>query len=324
MKKILITGAAGFIGSHLTERCVQKKYPVRAFVHYNSLNNRGWLEHSPYKDQIETIAGDVRDYDSVYNAMKGCDSVFHLAALIGIPYSYISPLAYIRTNIEGTYNVLQAAKELQLKDILITSTSETYGTAQYIPMDENHPANAQSPYAASKVAADQLALSYHRSFGLPVKIIRPFNTYGPRQSARAIIPTFVTQVLNGEKTIKLGNLNPTRDFTFVEDTIEGFLAIMQSKKLFGEITNIGMNEEISVGELGQLIIQLCRKKIHIASDVQRIRPADSEVERLKCDNAKIKQATRWKPKYSLREGLKNTIDWIEKNSQVYKADIYNV
>jgi len=238
---ILVTGAAGFIGSHLVEKCVELGYDVKAFIRYNSRNDWGWLEKSEVKKDIEVIIGDIRDYDSVNNALKSCDTVFHLAALIGIPYSYISPLAYIRTNVEGTYNILQSSREFEVQNILITSTSETYGTAQYIPIDESHPIVGQSPYSASKIAADQLAISYARSFKLPVKIIKAFNVYGPRQSARAIIPTIITQILKGQNKIKLGNLSPTRDFTFVKDTVNGFIEVFKSEKLFGEITNIGMN-----------------------------------------------------------------------------------
>ena len=326
MKKILVTGAGGFIGSHLTELLVEQGYSVKAFVHYNSRNYWDWLEESKYKNEIEVVSGDIRDYDSVYSAMKNCGTVFHLAALIGIPYSYISPLAYIRTNIEGTYNVLQSAKELSVKNILITSTSETYGTAQYVPIDEKHPMIGQSPYSASKISADHLAISYYRSFGLPVKIVRPFNTYGPRQSARAIIPTIITQILDGERKIKLGNLNPTRDLTYVKDTANGFLEIAKSDKLYGEITNIGMNDEISVGELANLIIDLIGEKVEIIQDETRIRPDKSEVERLFCDNSKITDKTNWKPKYTLQMGLKETIDWFSKKENLfrYKTDIYNI
>ena len=247
-KTILITGATGFIGSHLAEYCVEQNFDVIAFDRYNPNNNWGWLEYSSYKNDIQVILGDIRDYDSVYKAMKGCSSVFHLAALIGIPYSYTSPLAYIRTNIEGTYNVLEAAKNLKLEQVLITSTSETYGTAQYVPIDEKHPMVGQSPYSASKIAADQLATSYYKSFELPVKIVRPFNTYGPRQSARAIIPTIFSQIISGKKEIKIGSITPTRDLTFVKDTCCGFIEIMKSDALYGSVANIGMNEEISICE----------------------------------------------------------------------------
>ncbi len=324
MKKVLITGAGGFIGSHLTEACVKAGIQVRAFVRYNSKNQWGWLESSPVKDKIEVISGDIRDYDSVFAAMKGCDGVFHLAALIGIPYSYVSPLAYIRTNVEGTYNVLQSAKELGLKDILVTSTSETYGTAQQVPISELHPLVGQSPYSASKISADQLAISYHRSFGLPVKIVRPFNTYGPRQSARAIIPTIITQLLAGKKTIQLGNTTPTRDLSYVEDTVQGFLAIQKSKKLAGEVTNIGNGTEISVGDLAKKIGELLKVKFQIKEEKQRVRPENSEVERLLCDVSKLKQNTNWKPKFSLDDGLLETIEFLKKHQSLYKPDIYNI
>ena len=324
MKKVLVTGAAGFIGSHLTELLVKEGYSVKAFIHYNSNNNWGWLERSIVKDDIEVIAGDIRDYDSVYNAMQDCDIVYHLAALIGIPYSYVSPLAYIRTNIEGTYNVLQSAKEFNTEEILVTSTSETYGTAQYVPIDEKHPMVGQSPYSATKISSDHIALSFYRSFDLPVKIVRPFNVYGPRQSARAIIPTVISQILNGHKEIKLGNLTPTRDLTFVKDTAKGFYNISRSDKLFGEITNIGMNNEISIGDLVKLISKLMNSDIKIVSDKQRIRPKKSEVERLYCDNTKILTNTDWKPDYNLTTGLKETIKWIQNNMNYYKLELYNV
>lgn len=324
MKKVLITGAGGFIGSHLVELCIKEGYQVKAFVHYNSMNQWGWLEELSCKNDIEVVAGDVRDCDSVFNAMKGCDTVFHLAALIGIPYSYISPLAYIKTNIEGTYNVLQAARELNFENVLITSTSETYGTAQYIPIDEKHPMVGQSPYSATKISADHLALSFYRAFNLPVKVIRPFNVYGPRQSARAIIPTIISQILNGKKEIKLGNLSPSRDFTYAKDTVHGFLAIAKSRKLFGEITNIGTNGEISIGGLAKLIVSLMDKKIKIVEDGQRVRPKNSEVKRLCCDNTKIKKFSDWKPLYSFEQGLNETISWIKKHFNTYKAEIYNV
>ena len=323
-KKILITGAGGFIGSHLTERCVELGYEVRTFVRYNSKNNWGWLENSSAKKNIEVITGDIRDFDSVNKAMKGCEEVFHLAALIGIPYSYVSPLAYIRTNIEGTYNILESARQHELRNIMITSTSETYGTAQYVPIDEKHPMVGQSPYSASKISADQIAVSYHRSFEMPVKIVRPFNTYGPRQSARAIIPTVISQVLSGKKKIKLGNIHPTRDLTFVKDTAEGFIEISKSKKLNGEITNIGMKEEISVANLVKLIAKILKTEIKVESDDERIRPDKSEVERLFCDNSKIISHTKWKPAYDLEKGLKETIDWVKLNLGQYKADIYNI
>jgi len=322
--KVLITGAGGFIGSHLTELCVESGCKVKAFVHYNSKNQWGWLEHSPVLNEIEIICGDIRDYDSVYDALDGCDTVFHLAALIGIPYSYVSPQAYLKTNIEGTYNILQAARQRELGNILITSTSETYGTAQYVPIDEKHPMVGQSPYSASKISADQLALSYYHSFDLPVKIVRPFNTYGPRQSARAIIPTVITQILSGKTNLHLGNLNPTRDLTFVKDTASGFLEISNSQNLNGEITNIGMNDEISINHLVTLIANLLKTEISIVTQDTRVRPEKSEVERLLCDNKKLKSNTSWKPKYTLDEGLNETIEWLSQNLNYYKPNIYNV
>ncbi len=324
MKKIVVTGAGGFIGSHLTEKLIESGCEVKAFVRYNSKNNWGWLEDSKYKKEIEVFSGDVRDYDSVFNVLKGCDTVFHLAALIGIPYSYISPLAYIRTNVEGTYNILQSAKELQVENILVTSTSETYGTAQYTPIDEKHPLVGQSPYSASKIGGDQLAISYFRSFDLPVKIVRPFNTYGPRQSARAIIPTVITQLLSGVKQLKLGNVHPTRDLTFVKDTVNGFVEIAKTSSLNGEVTNIGMNKDISMGLLVKRIAELMEREVEIVAENQRIRPAESEVEILKCDNSAILSNTEWKPKYDLKAGILETIEWLKDYHKLYKADIYNV
>lgn len=322
--KVLLTGAGGFIGSHLTELLVNEGYNVKAFVRYNSKNNWGWLESSIVKNDIEVITGDIRDYDSVYSSLKDCDAVFHLAALIGIPYSYISPKAYIETNITGTYNILQSAKELGLKQILITSTSETYGTAQYVPIDENHPIVGQSPYSASKIAADQLAISFYRSFNLPLKIIRPFNTYGPRQSSRAIIPTIISQFLAGNKKLSLGNLSPTRDLTYVKDTCRGFFEIFKSDELFGEITNIGMNREISMYDLVHKIAGILGVESEIEPDLQRIRPEKSEVERLWCNNTKIISNTSWKPSYTLDQGLKETIEWLKDYLHLYKTKIYNV
>ena len=323
MMKCLITGAAGFIGSHLVESCVKNNFQVKAFVHYNSRNSWGWLEHLNCVKDIEIISGDIRDYDSVSSAMQGCQAVFHLAALIGIPYSYISPLAYIRTNVEGTYNILQSARELDLENVIITSTSETYGTAQYVPMDEKHPQVGQSPYSATKIAADQLALSYHKSFNLPVKIIRPFNTYGPRQSARAVIPTIVSQLLSGGK-LQLGNLHPTRDFTYVKDTAAAFIEICRSDEVTGQITNVGMNSEISIGDLAAMIGKLTGNEIIINADSQRIRPSNSEVERLCCDNKRILSLTAWRPQYNIESGLIETIDWIKDNLSIYKQSLYNV
>ena len=322
--KVLITGATGFIGSHLTELCIEFGYDVKAFDRYNPNNHWGWLENSKYKNNFEVVLGDIRDYDSVNNAMQDCDSVFHLAALIGIPYSYVSPLAYIRTNVEGTYNVLEAARQLAIENILVTSTSEVYGTAQYVPIDENHPMVGQSPYSASKIAADQVAISYFLSFGLPVKIVRPFNTFGPRQSARAVIPTVISQLQSGKKEIHMGNLTPTRDFTYVEDTCLGFIEILKSKNLTGEVTNIGMNREISIENLTFLISKLMGKSITIRSDNQRVRPDNSEVERLRCDNAKLLKNTAWGPRFSLETGLQETIQWIEANQHYFKPEMYSI
>ncbi len=323
--KVLITGAGGFIGSHLVEESVRKGHDVRAFVHYNSSNRWGWLETTDVKNEIEVVSGDIRDFDSVKSAAQNVDIIFHLAALIGIPYSYVSPLAYIRTNIEGTYNILQAARESEnIQQVLVTSTSETYGTAQYVPIDENHPMVGQSPYSATKIAADQLAISFFRSFSLPVKIVRPFNTYGPRQSARAIIPTVITQILSGKKQIHLGNVHPTRDLTFVKDTVSGFWAIAGSGKLLGEVTNIGMNEEISILNLVNKITSLMNTDIEIISETQRVRPRKSEVERLWCDNKKILNNTHWHPNYDLDSGLRETISWFEKYHSLYKSEVYNI
>lgn len=322
--KVLITGSSGFIGSHLTELCVKLGYDVTAFVHYNSKNHWGWLEESEIKNDIKVKLGSIRDYDSVYDAMKGCDTVLHLAALIGIPYSYISPQAYIRTNIDGTYNVLQAAKELNLSNVLVTSTSETYGTAQFVPINENHPLVGQSPYSATKIAADQMAISYYRSFNLPVKIVRPFNTYGPRQSARAFIPTIISQLLNGITDLKVGNLTPTRDLTFVKDTAKGFVTLMNEDKFYGEATNIGMNHEISMEDLAKKIANIIGVDLNFITDENRVRPAKSEVERLVCDNTKISSHTNWKPDYDLDKGLAETIEWFKKHINIYKPQLYNV
>ena len=308
----------------MVELLTKKGYNVKAFVHYNSNNSWGWLDNCSIKNSIEIVSGDIRDFDSVKNSMKSVDTVFHLAALIGIPYSYVSPLAYIKTNIEGTYNILEASRNYNLKNVIITSTSETYGTAQYVPIDEKHPSVGQSPYAASKVSADELSLSYYRSFNLPVKIVRPFNTYGPRQSARAIIPTVISQILSGKKDIELGNLNPTRDLTFVKDTVEGFYQISKVEKLIGSATNIGMNDEITINDLVILISKLMNTEIKINSKIDRIRPEKSEVERLYCNNKRILENTLWKPKYNLNSGLLETIEWMKKNINNYKSDIYNV
>tara|TARA_Y100000590_G_C15671870_1_gene996548 strand:- start:193 stop:1167 length:975 start_codon:yes stop_codon:yes gene_type:complete len=324
MEKVLITGATGFIGSHLTELCVELGFRVVAFDRYNPNNSWGWLENSKYKKDFEVILGDIRDYDSVFNAMQSCSVVFHLAALIGIPYSYVSPLAYIRTNVEGSYNILEAAKQLQIEQILITSTSETYGTAQYVPIDEQHPLIGQSPYSASKIGADHLALSYFLSFKSPIKIVRPFNTYGPRQSARAVIPTIISHILDKKTEIQIGNLSPTRDFTFVKDTCEGFIQIYKSNNLFGKVTNVGMNKEISIADLINKIGQLMNTEINIVSDKKRVRPDNSEVEQLICDNSQLLKNTSWSPQYSIESGLTYTIDWMKLNKHHYKSDIYNI
>ena len=325
-KSIFLTGATGFIGSHLTELLIQRGFDVVAFDRYNSHNNWGWLEKSEYKNDFKLVLGDIRDFDSVSKAMIGCDVVFHLAALIGIPYSYESPLAYIRTNIEGTYNILEAAKNLEISQTLITSTSETYGTAQYIPIDEKHPLVGQSPYSASKIAADQLAISYYRSFDLPVKIVRPFNTYGPRQSSRAIIPTIISQILAGKRNIEIGNLKPTRDLTYVLDTCRGFLEVFNSKSLFGEVVNIGMNEEISIGELARLIVKISGEDVNIISKNNRLRPKKSEVDQLLCNNSKLLQKTQWKADFTLKSGLREVFEWMKlsENLATYKPDRYNV
>ncbi|NCC96614.1 MAG: NAD-dependent epimerase/dehydratase family protein [Synergistales bacterium] len=321
--KTLVTGAGGFIASHLVEKLVDQGHEVRAFVRYNSSNSWGWLEDSPCRDSIEIISGDIRDYDLVQAALKGCDTVYHLAALIGIPYSYVSPLAYVRTNVEGTYNVLQGAREYGVK-VIHTSTSETYGTAQYVPIDEDHPINPQSPYAASKASADFLALSYHRSFDLPVSVVRPFNTYGPRQSARAIIPTVISQMLDGRQKLSLGNLSPTRDLTFVSDTVSGFIAAASSEGTVGKTVNLGTGYEISIGDLVSKIAEIVGCQVEIVSDEQRIRPSKSEVERLLSNPSKMESLSGWKAVVSLEEGLKKTVEWMKDRKSLYKSDLYNV
>ncbi len=326
MKKRLVTGAGGFIGSHLVEELVGHGHAVKALVHYNSRNSWGWLEGSPVLEKIDVVAGDIRDADIVRHAMKGCDTVFHLAALIGIPYSYVSPEAYLETNIKGSLNVFQAARDFGVRKIVHTSTSEVYGTAQFVPIDERHPINPQSPYAASKSAADFLALSFFRSFDFPVTVVRPFNTYGPRQSARAIVPTIITQIASGEKKIKLGSLDPRRDLTFVKDTVNGFMLAGQSDKGAGAIINLGNNTEISIRELALLIARIMGAKITIENDAQRKRPSKSEVDRLWADNSQALNILKWKPKHSLEDGLKKTIAWFKQgqNLKKYKAGIYNV
>lgn len=328
MKKILVTGADGFIGSHLTEELVKQGYEVRAFIFYNSFNSWGWIDSFPeeIKNKIEIFAGDIRDPNGVRVAMEGCDTVFHLAALIGIPFSYHSPDSYVDTNIKGTLNVLQAARLLKTERILVTSTSEVYGTAQYVPIDEKHPFQGQSPYSASKIGADRIAESFFRSFELPVTIVRPFNTYGPRQSARAVIPTIISQLLSGIEKIILGDLTPIRDFVYVKDTVNGFIEIAKSQKTIGEEINIATQSEISIGDLAQTIINIINPQAKIICDKQRIRPEKSEVKRLCGSNEKLKKLTNWQQMYSLKDGLKETIDWFsnKENLKRYKYEIYNV
>ncbi len=331
-KKILVTGADGFIGSHLVEALIDKGFDVRAFVFYNSFNSWGWLDYlsKDVKQNLDVFSGDIRDPFGVKTAMVGCNVVMHLAALVGIPYSYHSPAAYIDTNIKGTLNILQAAKELNIDKVVHTSTSEVYGTAQYVPMDENHPIQGQSPYSASKIGADQIALSFYRSFSTPLAIIRPFNTYGPRQSLRAVIPTIITQILSGKSKIKLGAIHPTRDFNFIDDTVRGFIAVAESDASIGEVINIGSNYDISIGETAQLIAEVMSKKIEIESDRIRLRPLKSEVDRLLADHTKAKNLLHWEPEYSgregMRKGLKKMIEWFEREDyrHLYKAERYNI
>lgn len=343
-KKILITGADGFIGSHLTEALLKAGLNIRPFVLYNSLNSWGWLDYLPEesKKELDVVAGDIRDHYGIKQAMKGCDVVFHLAALVAIPYSYNSPSSYVDTNIKGTLNILQAARELELEKIVHTSTSEVYGTAQFVPITEEHPLQGQSPYSASKIGADHLAISFYNSFGMPVTIIRPFNTYGPRQSARAVIPTVITQIASSNSNrynsssspssikIKLGAIEPTRDFNYITDTVNGFIAIASSDRSIGEIINIGSNYEISIGDLVNLIAELMGVEVEIETDIQRIRPKQSEVERLLADNTKAKNLLGWNPSYYGRDGLKRglteTIAWFTdpQNLVLYKTNRYNI
>lgn len=327
-KHILVTGADGFIGSHLVEVLLDKGCKVRAFVYYNSFNSWGWLDTLPVEklSQIEVFAGDIRDSHGVRTAMQDIEIVFHLAALIGIPFSYHSPDSYIDTNIKGTLNVIQAAKDLKLEKVLITSTSEVYGTAQYVPIDEKHIRQPQSPYSASKIGADSIAESFYRSFGTPVTIVRPFNTYGPRQSARAVIPTIIIQLLSGKTEINLGALHPTRDLLFVKDTAQGFIAVAESDNVIGEDINIATGQEISVGKLAAKIIAKLNPSAKIISEEKRMRPEKSEVERLLGNNEKITRLTHWKLKYNLDDGLTETIQWFcdKTNLKRYKADIYNL
>ena len=332
MKKILVTGADGFIGSHLTEQLVREGYDVKAFVLYNSFNSWGWLDETPaeIKQELEVFAGDIRDAHGVRTAMDGCDVVLNLAALIAIPYSYHSPDTYVDTNVKGALNVVQAARELGIEKVVQTSTSEVYGTAQFVPITEEHPLQGQSPYSASKIGADQIAMSFYRSFGTPVALIRPFNTYGPRQSARAVIPTIITQLLNGKRKIKLGALSPTRDFNYVKDTVQGFISVMNSPKSVGEVINIGSNFEVSIGDTAKIIAEAMDVEIEIETDEVRLRPEKSEVNRLWADNSKAKELLGWAPQYGGRDGfkrgLKETIDWFadKENLRKYKADVYNI
>ena len=333
-KKILITGADGFIGSHLTEELVRRNHSVRAFVCYNSFNSWGWLDHSEPEihKSLEIFSGDIRDPHGVREAMRGCDIVLHLAALIAIPYSYHSPDTYLDTNIKGTLNVVQAARQLEVGKVVHTSTSEVYGTARFVPITEEHPLQGQSPYSASKIGADQLAMSFHSSFNTPVAIVRPFNTYGPRQSARAVIPTIVTQLASGAGRLKLGALHPTRDFNYVEDTVRGFIATAASDRAIGEVINIGSNFEVSIGETARLIAEIMGVELDLEAetDQARLRPEKSEVERLWADNAKAKQLLGWEPlfggKDGLRRGLEKTVQWFTEpeNLKLYKAGIYNI
>lgn len=326
MNKILITGADGFIGSHLVEELIKEGKKIKAFVYYNSFNSWGWLDTLPKEimEEIEVFSGDIRDPNGVREALKGADEVYHLAALIAIPFSYHSPDSYVDTNIKGTLNVLQAARDLGTKRVLITSTSEVYGTAQYVPIDEKHPYQGQSPYSATKIGADRLAESFYRSFNMPITIVRPFNTYGPRQSARAVIPTIITQLLAGREEIQLGSLTPTRDFNYVKDTARGFIEIAKSDKTIGEEVNIATQKEISIGQLAQEMIDQINPNARIICDEQRLRPENSEVNRLLGSNEKIRKLTAWEPKYNLETGLAETIQWLRNNLHKYKTDIYNI
>jgi NAD dependent epimerase/dehydratase len=330
--RVLVTGADGFIGSHLTEALVRAGANVRAFVFYNFQNSWGWLDHcaADVRGQFEVFAGDIRDPHGVRTAMKDCDAILHLAALIAIPYSYHSPDAYIDTNVKGTLNVVQAARDLGTRRVVITSTSEVYGTAQQVPIAETHPLVGQSPYSASKIGADQLALSFHRSFATPVVLLRPFNTYGPRQSARAIIPTVATQILSGARRVKLGSLHPTRDFTFVADTVEGFIQVLDCDAAVGEVVNIGSGFEISIGEVAAMIADVIGTTVEIETDDVRVRPAASEVDRLLADTARAQALFSWRPKHAgcdgLRRGLQATVAWLGEPANLarYKPDTYNI
>ena len=332
LKKVLVTGADGFIGSHLTEALVRKGFEVRAFTFYNSLNSLGWLDNCPsdIKGQFEIIPGDIRDSYRVRKAVEDCDAILHLASLIAIPYSYVSPESYVTTNVNGTLNILQAAREFDVQRIVHTSTSEVYGTAQYVPIDEKHPLKGQSPYSATKIAADQLALSFFASYNLPVLIARPFNTYGPRQSARAVIPTIISQIAAKNNSIRLGAISPTRDFSYVDDTVSAFICALEANSGIGEVFNFGTGYEISIEDVFKIISELMGKNIELDSDQVRFRPEKSEVERLLADNSKAHEILNWKPKYAgkkgLLEGLKSTIDWFLNPSNLvkYKSFEYNI
>lgn len=326
MRRVLVTGSEGFIGSHLTEELVKRGYSVRAFVLYNSFNSWGWLDTLPtdVMSQVEVFTGDVRDPNGVYEAMSGCDAVLHLAALIAIPFSYHSPDTYVDTNIKGTLNVLQAARRLGTSRVLVTSTSEVYGTAQYVPIDESHPYQGQSPYSATKIGADRLAESFYRSFDLPLTIVRPFNTYGPRQSARAVIPTIITQLLAGKQEIKLGSLSPTRDFNYVKDTVAGYVSLLECEEAIGEEVNIATQRETSIGDLAAELVRQINPSARIVCDEERVRPGKSEVERLLGSNEKMTRLTGWTPRYTLAEGLAETIEFLRENLERYKVDIYNL
>lgn len=320
-KKVLVTGAGGFIGSHLTERLVELGAKTRAFVRYSSTGSWGWLDQSARKNDVEVVLGDIRDQDTVIHAVAGVDVIFHLAALIAIPYSYQAPLSYVRTNVEGTLNLLQAAQRAESEVVVHTSTSEVYGTARTVPIDENHPLQGQSPYSASKIGADKIAESFHLSFGLPVVTVRPFNTFGPRQSGRAVIPTIITQALDNSE-IRLGNLEPTRDLNYVADTVEGFIKAAETPKAIGETINLGSGREISIGDLAALILKLMNCDIPIALEGARVRPENSEVDRLCADSRKGQSILGWTPKYSLEDGLAATVEWIRENSERYRTGIY--
>jgi dTDP-glucose 4,6-dehydratase len=324
--KVLVTGADGFIGSHLVETLLEQGYDVKAFTYYNSFNSWGWLDTLPKEKlkEIEIFSGDIRDPNGVSEAVKGVNQVFHLAALIAIPFSYHSPDSYVDTNIKGTLNVLQSARNHGTDRVLVTSTSEVYGTALYVPIDEKHPFQGQSPYSATKIGADRLAESFYRSFNLPVSIVRPFNTYGPRQSARAVIPTIITQLLAGKESIHLGALSPTRDFNFVKDTVNGFIAISRSDKTIGEEINIATQQEISIGQVAREIISQINPKAEIICEEERLRPEKSEVNRLLGSNEKIRSLTDWYPGYTLEQGIHETIEWFKTNMGSYKTDIYNI